>query len=193
MQDSALMARPTPHGWRWLVAGLLTAVLAAALVLTDASRGEADSHSPIFTAAGSTGIVDEADQGAVKFTGAKASVKGSAVGQNGTVVLRYNVVATEDIEGSPYLGASFNDEGSNGNIVAKLKLLSQTTGTTETLLTLDSNSSPTGYQTAAVSDCNLSYFSFATNAYFVEVRLERSNLDNNVQIAGLRVDGNPCT
>jgi hypothetical protein len=193
MQDPAPMARPVPHGWRWLVAGLLTVVLAAALVLTDPSRGEAGVDD-VWTAAGSTGTVDEADQEAVKFTGTKASVKGKAIGQNGTVVLRYNVVATADLVGGvPYLAASFNDEGNDGNVLVKLKQSTQTTGATETLLTLDSNSSPAGYQTAAVADCNLGPFSFASSVYFVEVRLERSNIDNDVQIGALRVQGEPCT
>jgi hypothetical protein len=145
-----------------------------------------------WTAAGSTGTVDEADllrvllgspvPGAVALRPGGLGIRGTAVR------IRYNVVAVQGILGTfgLTLTSRFLDRGDFERVIVEFKQYGLNTGLTTTLLTLDSNSfagSPTfqvqQVQTAIGPGC-VPFFTplnFAENSYFMDVTLSRSLFD----------------
>jgi hypothetical protein len=118
-----------------------------------AARAERD-----WTTIGSVGTVDEADRNMVVFDGGIVSMKSGATG---TVLLRYNVVAVDDLFGGSgaELGVRFRDNGSEARVVVRLKRYNLETGETSTLLTLNSDNfdAREGFQLRIEVDCSLRF------------------------------------
>jgi hypothetical protein len=98
--------------------------------------------------------------------------------QEGTLNMRYNVVATEGLFGTDgvELAVRFRDNGSAARVVIRLKRYSLERGDTTTLLTFDSNDfrAHDEFQLRIVSECPLR-FNFFDFAYFLDVHLTKSS------------------
>jgi len=151
--------------WVWWAA--LAAVLA--LGVFTAARGargtEAQVIHPPWTAAASTGMVDEVDRAEVEFNGGRARVKATS----GTVVLRYNVTGGV----GNVLGVRYRDGGSLDRVVAKLIRKDLQSGAETTMLTFDSDQAPqsSSLQYRTVGGC--AGIGFEGFAYLVEVELQK--------------------
>jgi hypothetical protein len=145
-----------------------------------------------WTAAGSTGTVDEADTGLVAFSGANATFKASATG---SAVLRYNVVAVDDLF-SPFQGmymtVRFRDNGADARVLVRLRRFDVVAGTTATLITVDSNAfgASSSWQVREGDNC-AALFSFGIGLYYVEVEMTKSTTDGAPGVAAI-VLAAPC-
>lgn len=161
------------------------------LVLFASAAANAWALSP-WTCVGSAGTVDEADITKVSLSGGLAQILPTAPAST-SVTLRYNVTATSDLDNggvNKVLDIRFRDNGPTARVVATLKQYDITTGATNTILTMDSNTMPAsaGFQIATAQDgCVGSRFDFVDNAYFVEVVLSRTATTGTPAIAVMMV------
>src|SRR5262245_31230403 len=130
------------------------AVFAAATILVTFLEGAASAQIHPWTTVGSTGVVDEDDNGIVEFVLGEARVPAAAPA--GSVLdLRYNIVSLEGFAGLGYFNmrVRFRDNGNAARVLLNLRHYSSVTGITSTLHTFDSEAYPpaVGYQTQ--SEC----------------------------------------
>jgi hypothetical protein len=152
------------------------------------------AQSKPWTSVGSAGTVDEADLSLVSFNQGIATVAaGAAVGS--TVDIRYNVVAVDGIFGGEgiALTARFRDAGVAERVILRLKRYSFATGTTTTILTLDSNVYPgtAAFQTRTVGTCTVD-FDFFNNGYFVDAQLIRTGAGGLPQLGLQKIGITVC-
>lgn len=146
-----------------------------------------------WTSVGSAGTVDEADTGEISLTDGILTFGASAPAA-ATIVARYNIVATPDLDNggvNKVMGARFLDNGANANVVLLLRKYNFSTGVTTTLLTLNSNSfaSSGSYQTQSVGDsCTGERFDFYQNAYYIEATISRTTAAGTAGVAIMRVE-----
>ncbi|MDX2030157.1 MAG: hypothetical protein SF339_05785 [Blastocatellia bacterium] len=154
----------------------------------------------IWTAAASTGTVDDASYDAVVFTESMATLTPTAL--RGTI--RYNIVAVDGLFGNltptswPELIIRYRDNGPMSRVVAQLKehiLSGPQAGTTNTLVTFDSNlyAQSGAFQTRTIGNCaNFSAFRFTAapvvRVYFIEVELSKDGTPGFPGLAGLAID-----
>ncbi len=153
-------------------------------LLTSGSAVWAQQGNDPWTTVGSAGTVDEADLLRVLLgspvSGAVALRPG--FGLFGGVRIRYNVVAVQGVLGGAglTLTARFLDHGDGERVVVQLKKYGLNTGSTTTLLTLDSNayagSGTFQVQTVFTNACTppLTTLDFVENSYFMDVTISRS-------------------
>jgi hypothetical protein len=106
-----------------------------------------------------------------------------------TLDIRYNVVAVEGLyDKTIKLAVRFKDNGANAQVIVALKQYSMATGTTTTMLTLNSNNFPSDalYQLQAVATFNKS-FNFGENAYFVESTLKKTGAGGAPGLALIKI------
>lgn len=142
-----------------------------------------------WTAAGSAGTVDIADEakvfysnGTVAFREIASQLSAARIRnlplQTVTAVIRYNVTAVDGLffESGARLCMStrFRDNGARARVVLRLVEFSLSTGVTTTRLTFDSNTVPpqANFQVNSAST-DFHAFDFSQNAYYVEATLTK--------------------
>jgi hypothetical protein len=182
---------------QWALPVLLLAVAAAVLVAAYApstSAGVTEPRKP-WTAAGSTGIVDEADTNEIKFTAGKVQIKDNA-DLPATAVVRYNVTAedrlfTYDTAVMRYL---VEDNGDDSRVLLELVAYNIKTHKSAVFLTADSNDLPSGDEPIngdVTAECGVS-FDFASYAYVVKVTLEKTGSAGTPALHNLKVESTDC-
>ncbi|HOI94204.1 MAG TPA: hypothetical protein PK250_05800 [Syntrophobacter fumaroxidans] len=166
----------------------LRAAFGAVLALILLSPAAAFCDDQVWTTVASAGTVDERDLGRVSFNGPLATVKSAAPS---SVVIRYNVVALDDLSDDDdclRMSVRFRDNGAASRVVVRLKRFSLSSGTTSTLLTMDSDryNSNVGFQTRTVGRC-ASTLDFEANAYFIEAELTRSAAAGTPALAAIKI------
>jgi hypothetical protein len=170
---------------------IVGAGVAAFITPASSANSEATTSSALgaiaapWTTVGSTGIVDDSDVSNVARGVFAIDIAGGAPNST-TIDIRYNVVAVDDMAnfpgpggglGDPFLQITvrFKDNGSNAQVLVRLKEISLSNGTTTTLSTLDSNdfSSSANFQTQVEDDYE-GGLDFDNNAYVLDVDLIRS-------------------
>jgi len=166
-----------------LVLGMIAAAPMSALAQTDP-----------WTTVASAGTVDESDLQIVSLSGATATIKNSAA-LPATLDIRYNVVAVDGVFGGDgiVLKARFRDNGADAQVILQLKRYSFATGTTSTLLTLNSNDYPSdaGFQLQSKGNCS-TQLNFFENAYWVEVQIKKTGTGGSPSLALIQVILNLC-
>lgn len=191
------LARRQVSSWV-LHALLLIAVAAAVLVGADApstSAGVTGERRP-WTAAGSTGIADEADTDKIKFTAEKVQIKDDA-SLPATAVIRYNVTPedrlfTFDTGVMRYL---VQDNGADSRVLLELVAYNIKTHDSQVVLTADSNdlsSSDDQINGFVTAECGIS-FDFASNAYVVKATLEKTGSEGTPALHNLKIESTSCT
>jgi hypothetical protein len=146
-----------------------------------------------WTSVGSAGTVDEANLAIFNTSGPQVRILGTAP-LPASLVIRYNVVAVDGVlGGSGALTARFRDTGVDSRVLAVLRQVNFTTGSTTTLLALDSDDfapSP-DLQAQEVESCAIE-LDFGSNAYFIEVTLSKSTAAANPILQLLRIRRIPC-
>jgi hypothetical protein len=151
----------------------------------------------IWTCIGSTGTVDEADTSIVKFSGATATVKGSAP-LPAKLDIRYNIVAEELLGGGDnvLMTVRYRDNGDAARVIVRIKELDLSTGAISTKLTFDSNdfvqASATQEQTVNTPCFSGSFFDFFNNAYWIEVQIKKTGADGTPALQGIQISYGLC-
>jgi hypothetical protein len=164
-------------------------LLALCLVLAiPVAANDGDGNAEEWTAAGSTGVVDESSLNHVYFYQGVAALH-PWVG--GTAILRYNVTATDDLFGgnTTRLVARYQDNGGCSQVEVCLFRYNHNNGQIDLLMSLNSNSFPqgAGFQQRFIDSNSLPAFDFNNNAYFIEVYLTRTCGGGDPRIGVLRL------
>lgn len=155
----------------------------------------------IWTAAASTGTVDESSLDTIVFTDALATLTPPAPA---TATLRYSVVAVDGLFGNltqtswPELVIRYRDNGQFSRVYARLRehiLSGPQAGNTNTLITFDSDLylQSGAFQTRTIGNCGMfPKFRFteppAIRVYYVEVELSKDLTAGMPALAGLAID-----
>lgn len=152
-------------------------LLIAVLIM---SLSTAWAQTKPWTTVGSAGTVDEEDTGIVSLG---SPIPGAVMLTNvaiGTLNIRYNVVAVDGVFGGDNyaLTVRFRDNGADARVIVRLKSYNFNTGTTRTLLTLDSNAyaAAAGFQKQTVSSNCGTHLDFFNNAYFMDVEITKAGM-----------------
>ncbi|HEX4948518.1 MAG TPA: hypothetical protein VFZ34_17725 [Blastocatellia bacterium] len=175
-----------------LIMILLTSVLALA---------QTPDSDKIWTAAATTGAVDESSLGTVVFTDSLATLTPPAPA---TGTIRYSVVAMDGLFGNltptswPELVIRYRDNGQFSRVYARLRehiLSGPQAGQTNTLITFDSDlyAQSGAFQTRTIGNCGVfPGFRFTDpptiRVYYVEVELSKSGTAGFPGLAGLAID-----
>jgi hypothetical protein len=152
----------------------------------------------IWTAAASTGTVDDDDLNEIGLNGPFATFKAGAPAV-ARATIRYNVVAVDGLFTSggpalswPALTVRYRDDGPDARVLVFLRESDLVTGVTQTRITFDSDLYPADdlYQTRAIGNCgNFSAFEFSdestARAYYLEAVIIRDNASGRPGLAGL--------
>ena len=173
---------------------LLQLMLLIGVIIGSVSVAAAQNEHP-WTSVGSAGTVDEADLKLFITSAAQAAILADAE-LPATVLIRYNVVATEDAPARwPLMTVRFRDNGTDARVVTTLRGVSFTTGAIFTVATLDSNNYPpsTDFQTQSVFDCeSFAPVNFIDNAYYIETNLTKTSATATPAIQLLKVEWIIC-
>jgi hypothetical protein len=148
-----------------------------------------------WTTVGTAGTVDEADLHDVLFVKGIARIKPTAA-DSSTVVLRYNVTSTADLNDDGVnvaMSVRFRDNGGNARVRLYLRGYNINNGSTITLLSLDSNdyAAASYYQQQTVQDdCAGVHFDFDNYAYYVEAHLSRTNTTGHPALSIIQIRDN---
>jgi hypothetical protein len=153
---------------------ILVGLTVAVMLLCHAAAVSAQDRC--WTMAGSTGTVDEADLNLVTLTDNTAAVR-STVAQ-GTVDIRYNVVAVDGVFGGlqnqKALKVRFADNGAAAQVIVRLQRVGIESGVLTTLGRLDSNDYMAEDQAQTQFErfnCQAPEFDFENNIYYIEAQL----------------------
>jgi hypothetical protein len=178
------------------VAAVAISVLTVAWAVASQPGSAADDFRP-WTAAGSTGTVDDADQQKVVLDGSMALLKPNlslpAMG-----VLRFNVTPADQISstgGRPALQVGFVDNGGGAQVTARLMSQSHLGGPPTALVTVNSASFPSSpnLQLQEAANCTEGAFNFSANSYYVDVTLRRTTSGGTPKLGNLKVLSLICT
>jgi hypothetical protein len=157
----------------------------------------ANAQTRPWTAAGSTGTVDESDAAEVRFVlGEAQTVPAAAVGT--TSVIRYNVVAVDDTTalGAPRLTTRYRTGDGTGRVIVRLYRYNFLPGgAAGVILQFDSSAFPAtggGYTTRTVTNCSAPALDFANNAYFIEVEFRKNGVFGTPGLGTLKLDRRIC-
>ena len=175
-----------------LILFLLTSVLALA---------QTPDSAKIWTAAATTGAIDESSLDTIVFTDAIATLTPPAPA---TGTIRYSVVAVDGLFGTltptswPELVIRYRDNGQFSRVYARLRehiLSGPQAGQTNTLITFDSDlyAQSGAFQTRTIGNCAVfPGFRFtdppALRVYYVEVELSKNGTAGVPALAGLAID-----
>lgn len=168
----------------------LTLFLAIAMIVAVPLAARAENRA--WTTVGSAGTVDEANLLNFTTTGAKVEIKSTAK-LPATLVVRYNIVALEDLfDDVIKLDVRYLDNGKEAQVVVALKQYNLATGAMSTLLKLDSDTFPASgsYQLQSVEVWN-NKFDFEENAYFIEAQLKKTGAKGTPGLAAIKLDTGP--
>jgi hypothetical protein len=149
-------------------------VLAGLTVLVSLPLSTAGAQ---FTAAGSTGAVDEADRNIYEVEGQQVVIKSSAPTPSG-VIMRYNVVDLPSLSGNRVLlTARYRDSGTSERVRVNLQRHNIFNGVTTTIASFDSNNFPqaNGSQVQSVSSGCPHVFDFVNHTYYLEATLNKAS------------------
>lgn len=144
------------------------------------------------TIAGATGTIDEKDTREVEFKSGRAKIKSSH--DDAKSVIRYDVQLS--LGGEPvlcdqlFLYMRYRDNGGDARVVCKLKAYNVDTGSTETLLIVDSNNftQDNSFQRrASFISGNGIVIITPLKAYFIEVTLTKRSGDGLPELGSLEV------
>lgn len=141
-----------------------------------------------WTTVGSTGSVDEQDLGIFEVVNSMIGIK-STVGVE-VLDLCYNVVDEEMLHDgtSTSMTVRFRDNDAASYVNIGLRSVDLATGVESTILSFDSNAFPVaaGFQTRTVSVVT-SGFDFTKKAYYLRVKIYKSNPNANPQLQAVRI------
>ena len=165
--------------------------LAAAVLVVCAGPATAQVHP--WTAAGSTGVVDDTDTGIVDFINGEARVRAAAVA--GSVLnLRYNVVSLQGLSGfgQYLLRVRFRDNGAAARVQLNLRRYNQATGLLSQVAAFDSNAYPAavGYQTRQI--CLVHNWDFNAGPYYIEAALTKSGGTGQPAVGTIQIVPGNC-
>ncbi len=179
----------------------LCVVATLATLAGQAALAQTPDSDKIWTAAASTGTVDESSLNTIVFTDSLATLTPPAPA-TGTV--RYNVVAVDGLFGNltptswPELIIRYRDNGPFSRVYARLRehlLSGPQAGQTNTLVTFDSDlyAQSGAFQTRTIGNCVVfPGFRFtqppAIRVYYIEVELSKSGTSGFPALAGLAMD-----
>ena len=179
----------------------LCAVVALATFVSQAAFAQTPESDKIWTAAATTGAVDESSLGTVVFNDSLATLTPPAPA---TGTIRYSVVAVDGLFGNltptswPELVIRYRDNGQFSRVYARLRehiLSGPQAGQTNTLITFDSDPYPQSgaFQTRTIGNCGVfPGFRFtdppAIRVYYVEVELRKDGTAGFPALAGLAID-----
>lgn len=171
-----------------------------AVILTMPIASSAQNRA--WTTTGSTGTVEEDDQGRVDLNNFVYGIKS---GMTGTVRVRFNIVATEDIArfcpaSQSMIKVRFRDSdgpGTNHHVKFDIRTTALATGGNTVIFSFDSNTA--GFP-ASVSFQTATFtppidFDFVNNVYWIEAEVSRSDAAALVQLGSIQISesvGNPC-
>lgn len=147
-----------------------------------------------YTLVASDGTIDEEDLGIYNVAGNILALKADA--PVGSVLnVRYNVVSVDGLTnnlGCVLMIMRFRDNGSGARVIARLKRHKISDGTTQTVMTVDSNNQThaAGFQLGNITNCNL-VFDFFNYSYFIDVELQKTSSTGNPGLAMLRLNTIP--
>ncbi|MFN0118884.1 MAG: hypothetical protein ACKV2V_00115 [Blastocatellia bacterium] len=187
--------------WNNFVRLGLCAALALTTLITSSVPAETPDSDKIWTAAATTGAIDEGSLNTVVFTDAIATLAPPAPA---TGTIRYSVVAVDGLFGNltptswPELIIRYRDNGQFSRVYARMRehiLSGPQAGNTNTLITFDSDlyaQSP-AFQTRTIGNCALfPRFRFTEapviRVYYIEVELSKSLTAGLPALAGLAMD-----
>lgn len=179
----------------------LCAVVALATFAGQSAFAQTPDSDKIWTAAATTGAVDESSLNTVVFTDSLATLTPPAPA---TGTIRYSVLAMDGLFGTltptswPELVIRYRDNGQFSRVYARLRehiLSGPQAGQTNTLITFDSDLYPQSgaFQTRTIGNCGVfPHFRFtdppAIRVYYVEVELSKSGTSGVPALAGLAID-----
>ena len=144
-----------------------------------------------WTAIGSDGTPDDANREYVQYTGTTVELKPSFLG---TVIMRYNVDEADLHDDRVLVEFRYRDNGPGARVVVTLKEHNFETGAVTDVESYDSNdhSQSSGFQegsfiTDVTYTCN-----FYNNAYYVEVKLQRTASDGRPGLSQIRMSWIIC-
>lgn len=143
-----------------------------------------------WTAAGSTGSIDESD---LDEFATKLSYLYFKTGITGAIRARYNVTNPFDWEGVHdgnwnKLYVSYKDPGDSSRIVVSLKSVDIETGRPSTIARFDSNDFP-ALDSIQLQDIEVSHeFDFHSKAYYIEAYVKRTNTSAGVGLFVIKLD-----
>jgi hypothetical protein len=175
----------------------LTSLIMALFVLAWAPAGFAQGFFPsVWTAAGVTGIVDDASTGIYVFNNTgSVSIKGSV--PSGTLEIRFPV-QTLPVNSSPQgacvqMRARLRDTGAGARVLVRLMRLDVTTGSLRSLGEIDTDTQPQfeGNQYNLYQTClnvpNAFPFDVASFAYYVQAQLIKSTATANPGLMAVQI------
>ena len=175
----------------------LTSLISAVVVLACASGASAQGFLPsVWTAAGVTGIVDEADSTIYMFNNTgSVSIKSSVA--SGTLDIRFPVQTLPNNE-SPQgacvqMRARLRDTGADARVLVRLMRLDITTGSLRSVGEIDTNTSPQlqGTQSSVHQTClrvpNHFPFDVAFFAYYVDAQLIKTVAAGNPGLMAVQI------
>jgi hypothetical protein len=178
-------------------------IAAAALILGTTLPAKPETTGILWTAAGSTGIPDEADLAKIEFDNPVAMISPAIA--KAEVVLRYNVLAVSGTPPPPdtqiraiNLRVGYRDNGGNAKVIARLRELVLGTGGEDELLAFDSDrgSAASAFQVGtAFGECTRgtrSRFDFVAKVYYIQVSLIKQDASANPAIASLQLFRGDC-
>ena len=182
---------------RWLaLAGVIgLGVIGLGVIGLGASGAQAQQPLAPWTAAGSTGAVDEQGKDQYFVNGPSAKIISSA--PTGTrLTLRYNVTHTSGISfgDGMKLNIRYRDTGAQERVGVKLVQKNLQTGAEATPLIFNSDQHPQAFnpQFRGVSNCDGLALDFQNNVYWVEVDLFKVQGTGDPEIQGLSLGGIIC-
>ncbi|BAC89829.1 hypothetical protein [Gloeobacter violaceus] len=172
---------------------------AAAAALPMLLLGTAIAQAAPWTAAASTGVVDEEDLQLISANEGRVEVIGSAP-VPATLNLRYNIVALDELVNltstSPIdLRARYRDNGSNARVELRLKAYNYETGVTTTLFNFDSNAFPANSSYQTQTECFFlgAPLDFTQNVYFIDALLTKSSSGGTASLATIALGFGSCS
>lgn len=166
---------------------------AMAVVLAAGFAGPAYAQLHPWTAAGSTGTVDEADVGLVDFDTGQARMRAAAAAGS-TLSLRYSIVSLVGFSGpGQYLmRVRFRDNGAASRVQLHLRRYNSANGTLTPLNDFDSNvyGAAAGYQTQ--TRCIGLNWDFLAGPHYIEAVLTKSGAAGQPALATIQLIPSNC-
>ncbi len=163
--------------------------IVAILIIAFSITG-AQSQLKCWSTVGSAGTVDEADLSIVSLDTHTAGV--SKAVKSGTVHIRYNVVAVDDVFGGncKSLSARIADNGPEAQVIVELKQMNSITGDFKTLAKIDSNDfepSHVAQFRQVFTEVGIPEFNFMNNVYLLDVQLIKTGINGTPLIRSAHI------
>jgi hypothetical protein len=151
-----------------------------------------------WTAAGTTGIVDESDYGIVDFIPPSVRVYPyiPVTKMPAYLDLYYNVEAVDGLTDGRkiMMKVRYVDNGPDANVIVRLKEANQNNGIINTRINFNSDSYGTSpyVQSREISTCSATSLDFRNNVYWIEAVLTKKTTSGTPVLVGIKLDTEPC-